>query len=417
MKEKIAFGIDFGTTNSLAAGWGDDIRKQEPKPYALLDGNRPHASVVWYSPDSKVIVGNAARAQMQAHGGDMGHRFIRSIKRDLGHDREHEILGGQRLPAYDVAAEIFRHLKDHAHSVQLLRRHEIAECLVTVPVTFTGRQRKDIRRAMERAGIQLKGFLHEPFAAMISHFYDPETKLGKLRNQRVMVFDWGGGTLDVCIVQVSKDGTKIVELAHSGIEDRAGDDFDQRLMAELRTRFLQRNVELRDEDLELQGSVRDKFWLTAENGKITLSKTPEATVTVANFFQRNTKIYDLQETVTRHVFEGLIAGEVEAAVRCVQRCLTQARLTPGCVDHLVLVGGTSNIPLIREQLEALFGHKVQVAQQPDAAIARGAAIVAAEGWRPFNAVPLGVKLCDGSFFDILKRGDRLDAESSRRVVF
>jgi molecular chaperone DnaK (HSP70) len=252
---------------------------------------------------------------------------------------------------------------------------------------------------------------------MISHFYDPETKLAKLRNQRVMVFDWGGGTLDVCIVQVSKDGTKIVELAHSGIEDRAGDDFDQRLMAELRTRFLQRNVEVRDEDLELQGSVRDRFWSNAENSKIALSKASEATVSVANFFQRNTKIYDLQETLTRHVFESLIAGEVEAAVRCVQRCLTQARLTPGCIDHLVLVGGTSNIPLIREQLEALFGHKVQVAQEPDAAIARGAAIVAAEGWRPFNAVPLGVKLCDGTFFDILKSGDRLDAESSRRIVF
>lgn len=421
MKEKIAFGVDFGTTNSIAAAWGEDVRRHEASPFPFWDTSegrkRPHASVVWYSPESKVIVGNEARSKMASLGGAMEHRFLRSIKRELGHNREHEILGGQRVGSYEVAAEIFRHLKDDAQQARLLRRTEMSECVVTVPVTFNGKQRKDIRRAVERAGMQLKGFLHEPFAAMISHFYDPERKLASIRDQRVLVFDWGGGTLDVCIVQMSKDGSKIVELAHEGIEDRAGDDFDHRIMASLRASFLGQHDELDDEELELKGDVRDRFWLNAETSKISLSSAQKTAITVATFFQKNGTIYDLQESLTRSEFESLIAAEVDAAVRCVQRCLTRARLTPGCIDHLLMVGGTSNIPLVREKLEALFGHKVQVTHEPDAAIARGAAIVAAEGWRPFNALALGVKLSDATFFDVLREGALLDAESSRRVVF
>lgn len=421
MKEKLAFGIDFGTTNSIAAAWGDDVRKLAPQPEPLWDrsegAKRPHASVVWYSPETSPVVGNAARAKMGALSGVMGHRFIRSIKRNLGSETPYELVGGERVSGHEIAADIFRHLRRHAADSQILRKKEMDECVVTIPVTFTGKQRKDIRRAVERAGMRLTGFLHEPFAAMISHFYDADRKLAGARDQRIFVFDWGGGTLDVCVVQVSRDGSRVIELAHGGIEDHAGDDFDHRAMALLRTSFLQRYQDLTDEEVELHGDVRDRFWLNAEAGKIALSKIQRTAVTVANFFQKNGTIYDLQESLSRAEFEGLISAEVDAALRCVQRCLDQARLTPGSIDHVLLVGGTSNIPLIRERLEALFGHKVQVAHEPDAAIARGAAIVAAEGWQSFNALPLGVKLCDGTFFDVLREGVPLDATSSRRLVF
>jgi molecular chaperone DnaK len=421
LREKLAIGVDFGTTNSIAAAWGEDVRKIQPQPEAFWDTSegrkRPHASVVWYSPDSNPIVGNIARAKMGALGGAMGHRFIRSIKRSLGDDHPHELIGGQRAAGFEIAAEIFRHIRGQASSSQLLRGREITECVVTVPVTFSGRQRRDIRRAVERAGMKLKGFLHEPFAAMISHFYNPDRKLGAVRDQRVLVFDWGGGTLDVCILQVSKDGKRVVELAHGGIEDHAGDDFDHRVMAYLRTLFLNRHKDLTDEELQLQGDVRDRFWLNSEAGKIELSKAQKAAVTVANFYQKTGHIFDLQENLMRNDFEGLIAGEVDAALRCVQRCLDAARLSAGTIDHVLLVGGSSNIPLVRERLETLFGHKVQVAHEPDAAIARGAAIVAAEGWRSFNALALGVKLCDGTFFEVLGSDVPLDATSSRRLVF
>lgn len=421
MKEKLAFGVDFGTTNSIAAAWGDDIVKIEKAPIAFWDDSegrlRPHASVVWYSAEPKATVGNQARGRMQSLGGVMGNRFIRSIKRRLSDDRPVELLGGQRASVYEVASEIFRHLKQHAQQAEVLRKREMSDCVVTVPVTFSGPQRKGIRRAAEHAGLKLKGFLHEPFAAMISHFYDPHQKLAALRDQRILVFDWGGGTLDVCIAQVSKDGAKIVELAHSGIEDRAGDDFDHRIMASIRASFLKKHPEMSNEELVLQGDTQDRFWLNAEAAKIDLSSRRQTNITVASFFQKDGKIYDLEESISRESFEGLISEEIDAAVRCVERCLKDARVTPGCIDHVLLVGGTSNIPLIRERLETLFGHKVQVAHEPDAAIARGAAIVAAEGWKLFNALSVGVKLCDGTFFEVLKQGALLDATSSRRVVF
>lgn len=421
MRENLAIGIDFGTTNSIAAAWGEDVLKIQPQPEAFWDTSdgrkRPHASVVWYSPDSNPIVGNAARAKMGALGGAMGNRFIRSIKRSLGDDSPHELIGGQRAAGFEIAANIFQHIRQHASTSQLLRGREIMECVVTVPVTFSGRQRRDIRRAVERAGMKLRSFLHEPFAAMISHFYHPDRKLGAARGQRVLVFDWGGGTLDVCIVQVSNDGKRVVELAHGGIEDHAGDDFDHRLMAQLRTSFLNRYKDIADEELALQGGVRDRLWLNAEAGKIDLSQHHKTAVTVANFHQKDGNILDLEESVTRGDFEALITAEVDAALRCVQRCLDTARLSAGTIDHVLLVGGTSNIPLVRERLETLFGHKVQVAHEPDAAIARGAAIVAAEGWRSFNALALGVKLCDGTFFDVLNAGVPLQASSSRTLVF
>jgi molecular chaperone DnaK len=421
LKEKLSFGIDFGTTNSIAAAWGNDILKIEKRPVAFWDASegrlRPHASVVWYSAEPTVTVGNQARAKMQSLGGVMGNRFIRSIKRRLADDRPVELLGGQRVAPYEVAAEIFRHLKRDAERAEVLRGREMDECVVTVPVTFTGPQRREIRRAIEHTGMRLRGFLHEPFAALISHFYDPDRKLSPLRDQRVLIFDWGGGTLDVCIAQMSKDGSKIVELAHSGIEDRAGDDFDHRVMASVRASFLKKHPEISDEELELQGDAQDRFWIEAEASKIDLSSAQKTNVTVASFFQKDGKNYDLQETISRGDFESLIGEEIDAAVRCVERCLKDARLTPGCIDHLLLVGGTSKIPLIRSRLENLFGHKVQVAHEPDAAIARGASIVAAEGWKSFNALPVGVKLCDGAFFEVLKKGAPLDATSSRRIVF
>jgi molecular chaperone DnaK (HSP70) len=135
---------------------------------------------------------------------------------------------------------------------------------------------------------------------------------------------------------------------------------------------LKQHSEISDEGLELQGDAQDRFWLNAEGAKIDLSSTQKTNVTVASFFQKHGKIYDLQEPISRENFEALIGQEIDAALRCVERCLKDARLTPGCIDHLLLVGGTSNIPMIRERLEALFGHKVQVAHEPDAAIARGA---------------------------------------------
>lgn len=416
--EKIAFGIDFGTTNSIVAAWGSNIQRHEEIPFAFWSRQqRPHPSIVWYGPHDEPIVGHDARANMQSQENSIGHVFIRSVKRELGTNKEIEIVGGVRKSAYEVAAEVFRHLKREAEKSPLIKGNQVGECVVTVPVDFRGEHRRDIRRALERAGLKLKAFLHEPFAAMISHFYDPIAKLQTIRGQRFVVFDWGGGTLDVCLAEVAADGSCVYELAHDGIADRAGDDFDRKIMTLLKNRILQKRGDVKINDLELKGSAKDRFWISAENGKIELSNRSVTTVTVGNFVEVLGKTIDLEERLTRQELEDLIKDEVAAAESCVLRCLERARLTPGLIDRVLLVGGTSNIPAVRAALEKHFGTKVEVAREPDAAIARGAAIVAAEGWQPYNVRSVGVKLSNGDFLEILPAGAPFSAATSRRMVF
>lgn len=427
--EPIAFGVDFGTTNSIVCAWGTQIRQalQNERPIALWDsqalgsvGKRPHPSVVWYPPGNQPVVGYEAKRRMLSTDG-MGHAFVRSVKRRLGRDEEIELTGGMRKPAFEVAAEIFRHLKAdaerHASLAQLGgQRGSLSECVVTVPVNYNGKQRRDIRKAMERAGMRLRCFLHEPFAALIGHFYHSETKLQQLCGNRVLVFDWGGGTLDICLAEVSSDGSEIVELAHDGIEDRAGDDFDKKIMTDLKRRFLAKSGPPL-EDVPVKGSAADRFWSAAETAKIELSDARSARVEIANFIEIYGKPIDLDEELQREQFEELIRDEVIAAEACVQRCLHKARLTAGLVDHVLMVGGTSCIPAVRQMLEKTFGARVAVAVEPDAAIARGAAIVAAERWEPFNVKPIAVKLSDDTFFTVLPAKRELRPSASTGFTF
>ena len=423
---KLGIGIDFGTTNSLASVWGSDVVRilegqgAQLKPVVFWHkdgtlGNRPHPSVVWFKPDDSVVVGYDARRTMQELSGALGHCFVRSVKRALttGAEWTH---AGRRLKPFEVASQIFGHLKRDGEKHPAMHGHEFRSCVVTVPVGFSGEQRREIRRAMDRAGLSLQCFVHEPFAALVSHFYHPETKLFFLRGKRVLVFDWGGGTLDICLVEGSPDGSTLYELAHDGIADRAGDDFDRRIMADLRGRFLARNPNLTDDDIKTRCRAHDRFWINAELGKIELGTEESVRVRVPAFLDGAPPL-DLGETLKRCEFESMIEQEVIAAAACTMRCLHRARLTPASVDHVLLVGGTSLIPRVRRQIEEIFGAKVLVTSEPDAAIARGAAIVAAEEWKPVNAVTLGCELARGEFFPLLNKGEPLVASASKRFVF
>lgn len=424
--KKLGIGIDFGTTNSLASAWGSDVIRilegqgATPKPVVFWHkdsvlGNRPHPSVVWFKPDDSVTVGFEARRNMQELSGTLGHCFVRSVKRSLT-TTEEWLHGGRRLKPFEVAAEVFGHLKRDGETHPVLHGHEFNSCVVTVPVGFNGAQRREIRRAMSRAGLNLQSFVHEPFAAMVSHFYHPESKMAALRGKRVLVFDWGGGTLDICLVEGSQDGSTLYELAHDGIADRAGDDFDRRIMADLRGRFLARNPTLTDNDIATKCRAQDRFWINSELGKIELSREESVRIRVPAFLDEVPPI-DLSETIKRTEFEAMIEHEVKAAMACTLRCLEQARLSPSSVDYVLLVGGTSLIPRVRRQIEEIFGAKVQITTEPDAAIARGAAIVAAEEWKPVNAVTLGCEMARGEFFTLLERGEPLVASASKKFVF
>ena len=423
----LAYGIDFGTTNSIVSAWGSTILGAVGggKPVAFWDGSdeeiRPHPSVVWYQAGINPVVGKRAKQAMSTEHDAMGHRFIRSVKRKLGEGAEFEIIGTDRKHAWEIAADIFSHLKSHAEANAHLvgKREKLQEAVVTIPVHFGGRARADLRLAMQRAGIRLQTFLHEPFAAMIGHFYEPETKLSSVAGKRVLVFDWGGGTLDVCIVEVDATGRRIWECGRSAVNDHAGDEFDKRLTTLVRSRFMESNG-IKGGQLQVSRATDGRLWNECERQKITLSRAEKVTVEVPNFLGGvKGGVLDLIEDVTRKEFEGVIVEEIDEALGAVHRCLADAGFAgqPRLVDHVLMVGGSSNIPAIRDRMLDLFGPRVEVADKPDAVISRGAAIVAAEGWKPYSVRAIGVRLSDDTVFPVFAAGTVLEPSAARTFTF
>jgi len=364
----IAFGIDFGTTNSIVSAWGSSLLTavQDRRPVAFWDRSdneeKPHPSVVWYQAGSVPIVGKPAKAAMSTEQDAMGHRFIRSVKRKLGDGAEFEIIGTDRKHAWEIAADIFAHLKQHvaANAGLVGGQGEVDEAVVTIPVHFGGRARADLRRAMQRAGIRLQTFLHEPFAAMIGHFYDPETKLAAVAGKRVLVFDWGGGTLDVCIVEVDATGRRIWERGRAAVNDHAGDEFDKRMMTLVNGKFMESNG-IKGGELQISRAIEGNLWNECERKKNDLSRAQKVTVEVTNFLGGGRGIKKkMLEDVTRGEFEAVIGEEIEKAIGAVHQCLADAGYAnqPRLVDHVLMVGGSSNIPAIRDKMLDLFGPRV-----------------------------------------------------------
>ena len=224
---------------------------------------RPHPSVVWYQPNRSPIVGTEAKRNIFGFAEAPGNVFISSIKKSLGHDTAFSIFG--KMHSVDeIAAEIFQHLKQDA---EVHHNADLSEAVVTIPVEFDGRSRRELRRAADRAGIHIKAFVHEPFAAAVAHFYSQKSgrTLSDREGETVLVFDWGGGTLDITVARIMRG--VVSELAAVGIPDRSGDHFDEVLGNSVKTTFLNSNRIPADE-LLLRPGVRDRLRAECESAKI-----------------------------------------------------------------------------------------------------------------------------------------------------
>jgi molecular chaperone DnaK (HSP70) len=256
------------------------------------EAGKPHPSVVWYSPDG-VKVGAAAKEHIHAFSDAPGHRFVRSVKRFLGKGHHYDVAG-RRLEAYQVGAAVFRHLKDHAAGVN--QAWDVNDAVVTVPVTFDGPARRDIRRAAAAAGIHVRMFVHEPFAAIIGYYHKANIPLDALREERVLVFDWGGGTLDITLVQTG--GDRIQELATGGLRDVGGDRFDERLQNWAIDRFAARHG-LQPETVAPGRGQGDRLAEESERVKIELSARSSEIMGVARVWEQVGRSLDMAEPVTR----------------------------------------------------------------------------------------------------------------------
>lgn len=400
------FGIDFGTTNSVAAR--SDAATGRTLPFTDRETNLPHPSVVWYR-GNQVVVGKEAKHQLKGFADEAGNAFVRSIKRKLGRDSGVTVFG-ERKEAYEIAAEIFRFLRQQAKDNY---DYDLENVVLTVPVRFEGTAREDLRKAANAAGIEIKTFIHEPFAAVIGYCYSSARDIESLNGLNILVFDWGGGTLDITVARI-KDG-QIFELATAGLEDIAGDHFDSRLESYARGCFLNRHG-LREDILSLRPGTRAKLSTECERAKISLSSRTAERLQLRLFFHRESLDYDLDAEITRPRFEGLIATDVDAALRQVDQVIGDAALTPEEIDAALLIGGSSRIPMLRSEMNVRFGARAIDVRNADTIIAEGAAIIAQNDWLPYLARPIQVRLSDGALYTIFERGQILKPEVCRKEV-
>ncbi|MBS0264829.1 MAG: Hsp70 family protein [Planctomycetes bacterium] len=402
-------GIDFGTTNSVVATAVNMTEKMLTTP--LLADSRPHPSVVWYRASEGPTVGRRAKEQIHGYSDAPGNLFFSSIKRHLGKEREFSIFG-KKHPARDIAAEIFRYLKQDAKT----RHHvELEHAVVTIPVEFDGRARRDLRRAANQAGIHIRTFVHEPFAAIVGYcLSDRQPKSLEARDsEKILVFDWGGGTLDITVGEIA--GGMITELATSGTRERSGDHFDEILGNFSRSLFLDRH-QLNVEELGLSPSIRDRMNVESELRKIDLSTAESVYFGLKSFCRVNERSYDLYEQVTRSQFNSLIESDVKDAIHKVDETLVRAGLNPSDIDVALLIGGTSRIPLIRQEMFDRFGTRMVEVPNADSIIAEGAAIVAALNMHPVLAAPISLELSDETNHPVFDSGAIAKPEACQRQV-
>jgi molecular chaperone DnaK len=342
-------GIDLGTTNSEVAY----VRDGQPIVCAE-EGDPILPSFVGLSEDGRLLVGKPARNQWVL----APERTIKSIKRKMGQDVKVQ-LGDQEYRPQEISAMILKTLKDRA-SREL--GAEVRKAVITVPAYFNDAQRQATKEAGELAGLEVVRILNEPTAASLT--YDPSHR--ELR--RMLVYDLGGGTFDVSIVQ-SQEGVVEVLSSH-GDTQLGGDDFDELLLSLVCDRF----QDLNGVDLRANLVPRSRVLKAVEAAKRQLSFHPFARVEEEFIAEKQGQALHLSLEISRVEYERLIQPLLDRTMDCVQRALEDARLIPSQIDKVVLVGGSTRTPRVSEMLEERLGQPAHQEVNPDLCVAMGAAI-------------------------------------------
>jgi molecular chaperone DnaK len=351
MNELIA-GIDLGTTNSeIAALVSHGVQVLGPKADKMLP------SCVGFSPAGELLVGQAARHQQMLYP----ELTVRSIKRKMG-SGEVVRLGEKSFTPQEISALILRELVEWAGR-DLSRRVEKA--VITVPAYFSDAQRNATRDAGAMAGLEVVRILNEPTAASLAYGF------GDASHHTAMVYDLGGGTFDVSIVSVEGDVTEV--LASHGNNQLGGDDFDDLFLERLEREF-QRQYGI---DLRLgHPAAHARLWWAAEEAKKKLSFEPYARVREEALVIDNGKPLHLDLELSRSEYEEMIRPLIESTLDSVSKALSDARKSPGDLDAILLVGGSTRTPLISRRLQELTGLEPRQDVHPDLCVALGAGVLA-----------------------------------------
>ncbi|WP_232687533.1 molecular chaperone DnaK [Halobacterium zhouii] len=347
--EKI-LGIDLGTTNSAFAV----MEGGDPEIIVNGEGDRTTPSVVAFD-DGERLIGKPAKNQAVQNPDET----VASIKRHMGEEDYTVELDGEEYTPEQISAMILQKIKRDAEEYL---GQDVEKAVITVPAYFNDRQRQATKDAGEIAGFEVERIVNEPTAASMAYGLDED------QDQTVLVYDLGGGTFDVSILDLGAGVYEVV--ATNGDNDLGGDDWDEALIDHLADEFEnEHGIDLREDRQALQ-RLKD----AAEEAKIELSSRKETTVNLPFVTATDSGPVHLEQDVTRATFENLTEGLIERTVGPTEQALEDAGLSKGDVDEVLLVGGSTRMPQVQEQVEELVGQEPKKNVNPDEAVGLGAAV-------------------------------------------
>lgn len=390
-------GIDLGTTNSCVAV----MEGGEPVVIANPEGNRTTPSVVAFSKTGERMIGQVAKRQSITNP----ERTISSIKRDMGTDRK-VAIDDKKYSPQEISSMVLQKLKSDAEAYL---GETITQAVITVPAYFSDAQRQATKDAGKIAGLEVLRIINEPTAAALAYGLDKE------HDQKIMVYDLGGGTFDVSILEIG-DGVFEV-LATNGNNRLGGDDFDQRVIDFLADSFKRENgIDLRSDKMAMQ-----RLKEAAEKAKIELSGVTSSNINLPFITADASGPKHLDVTLTRAKFDEITADLVEKTMGPTRQAMQDAGLSPDKIDKILLVGGSTRIPAVQEAVKKYLGKEPFKGINPDECVAVGAAIQAGvltgdvTGLLLLDVTPLslGLETLGGVFTKLIERNTTIPTKKSQ----